>query len=172
MITCYNRIAGQSVERLAALSDGIFGVAMTLLSSASPGFTWRSGLPSLSCRFPPGFSGRTTPIAPPYSSTGATSSSLVPCFTPAGVTPPAPASSRTTGLPKCPLSAAVCRRTIIGQSWYAFGCCAVRLQHLPQRAHNHLRPVVLHALPVAPPASHRKPFHSPIRSVVTESLFL
>src|SRR5208283_315968 len=31
MITSYNRIAGQSVERLAALSDGIFGVAMTLL---------------------------------------------------------------------------------------------------------------------------------------------
>jgi uncharacterized membrane protein len=29
--TSYNRIAGQSVERLAALSDGIFGVAMTLL---------------------------------------------------------------------------------------------------------------------------------------------
>lgn len=27
----YDRIAGQSVERLAALSDGIFGVAMTLL---------------------------------------------------------------------------------------------------------------------------------------------
>jgi uncharacterized membrane protein len=27
----YNRIAGQSVERLAALSDGIFAVAMTLL---------------------------------------------------------------------------------------------------------------------------------------------
>ncbi len=27
----YNRIAGQSVERLAALSDGIFGVALTLL---------------------------------------------------------------------------------------------------------------------------------------------
>jgi uncharacterized membrane protein len=27
----YNTIAGQSVERLAALSDGIFGVAMTLL---------------------------------------------------------------------------------------------------------------------------------------------
>jgi uncharacterized membrane protein len=27
----YNLIAGQSVERLAALSDGIFGVAMTLL---------------------------------------------------------------------------------------------------------------------------------------------
>jgi uncharacterized membrane protein len=27
----YNQIAGQSVERLAALSDGIFGVAMTLL---------------------------------------------------------------------------------------------------------------------------------------------
>jgi uncharacterized membrane protein len=29
--TPYNRIAGQSAERLAALSDGIFGVAMTLL---------------------------------------------------------------------------------------------------------------------------------------------
>jgi TMEM175 potassium channel family protein len=27
----YNRIAGQSIERLAALSDGIFAVAMTLL---------------------------------------------------------------------------------------------------------------------------------------------
>ena len=27
----YNQIAGHSVERLAALSDGIFGVAMTLL---------------------------------------------------------------------------------------------------------------------------------------------
>jgi uncharacterized membrane protein len=31
MVTSYNRIAGQSVERLAALSDGIFAVAMTLL---------------------------------------------------------------------------------------------------------------------------------------------
>src|SRR5205823_6298200 len=31
MSTIYNRIAGQSVERLAALSDGIFAVAMTLL---------------------------------------------------------------------------------------------------------------------------------------------
>jgi len=31
MSTSYNGIAGQSVERLAALSDGIFGVAMTLL---------------------------------------------------------------------------------------------------------------------------------------------
>jgi uncharacterized membrane protein len=31
MTTIYNRIAGQSVERLAALSDGIFAVAMTLL---------------------------------------------------------------------------------------------------------------------------------------------
>jgi uncharacterized membrane protein len=30
-VTIYNRIAGGSVERLAALSDGIFGVAMTLL---------------------------------------------------------------------------------------------------------------------------------------------
>lgn len=29
--TLYNRIAGQSLERLAALSDGIFAVAMTLL---------------------------------------------------------------------------------------------------------------------------------------------
>lgn len=31
MNTSYNQLAGQSVERLAALSDGIFGVAMTLL---------------------------------------------------------------------------------------------------------------------------------------------
>lgn len=31
MKTSYNRIAGQSVERLAALSDGVFAVAMTLL---------------------------------------------------------------------------------------------------------------------------------------------
>jgi uncharacterized membrane protein len=31
MQTHYNRIAGQSVERLAALSDGVFAVAMTLL---------------------------------------------------------------------------------------------------------------------------------------------
>jgi len=31
MNTSYNRIAGQSVERLAALSDGVFAVAMTLL---------------------------------------------------------------------------------------------------------------------------------------------
>lgn len=31
MPTSYNRIAGQNAERLAALSDGIFGVAMTLL---------------------------------------------------------------------------------------------------------------------------------------------
>jgi uncharacterized membrane protein len=31
MSTSYNRIAGQSVERLAALSDGIVGVSMTLL---------------------------------------------------------------------------------------------------------------------------------------------
>ena len=30
-MTSYNRIAGQSVERLAALSDGVFAVAMTLL---------------------------------------------------------------------------------------------------------------------------------------------
>ncbi len=31
MTTLYNRIAGQSVERLAALSDGVFAVAMTLM---------------------------------------------------------------------------------------------------------------------------------------------
>ena len=31
MPTLYNRIAGQSLERLAALSDGIFAVVMTLL---------------------------------------------------------------------------------------------------------------------------------------------
>jgi uncharacterized membrane protein len=31
MTTSYNRIAGRSVERLAALSDGVFAVAMTLL---------------------------------------------------------------------------------------------------------------------------------------------
>jgi uncharacterized membrane protein len=29
--TTYNLIAGQSVERLAAVSDGVFAVAMTLL---------------------------------------------------------------------------------------------------------------------------------------------
>jgi uncharacterized membrane protein len=32
MDTSYNRIAGRSVERLAALSDGVFAVAMTLLA--------------------------------------------------------------------------------------------------------------------------------------------
>ena len=31
MVNTYNQIAGQSAERLAALSDGIFAVAMTLL---------------------------------------------------------------------------------------------------------------------------------------------
>lgn len=31
MESSYKRIAGQSVERLAALSDGIFAVAITLL---------------------------------------------------------------------------------------------------------------------------------------------
>ena len=35
----YNRIAGQSVERLAALSDGVFAVAMTLLTY---GWRWRA----------------------------------------------------------------------------------------------------------------------------------
>ena len=42
----YNRIAGQSNERLAALSDGIFAVAMTLLV--------------LDVRFPDDFSPNTT----------------------------------------------------------------------------------------------------------------
>jgi uncharacterized membrane protein len=31
MCTTYNQVAGQNVERLAALSDGVFAVAMTLL---------------------------------------------------------------------------------------------------------------------------------------------
>jgi len=31
MVNLYNRIQGRSLERLAALSDGIFAVAMTLL---------------------------------------------------------------------------------------------------------------------------------------------
>ena len=31
MNTIYNRIAGQSLERIAALSDGVFAIAMTLL---------------------------------------------------------------------------------------------------------------------------------------------
>jgi uncharacterized membrane protein len=31
MPSLYNRVAGQSVDRIAALSDGIFAVAMTLL---------------------------------------------------------------------------------------------------------------------------------------------
>ena len=31
MPTAYNQITGRSIERLAALSDGIFAVAMTLL---------------------------------------------------------------------------------------------------------------------------------------------
>ena len=31
MPTAYNQITGQSIERLAALSDGVFAVAMTLL---------------------------------------------------------------------------------------------------------------------------------------------
>ena len=30
-MTLYNKIQGRSMDRLAALSDGIFGVAMTLL---------------------------------------------------------------------------------------------------------------------------------------------
>jgi uncharacterized membrane protein len=31
MHSLYNRVAGQSVDRIAALSDGIFAVSMTLL---------------------------------------------------------------------------------------------------------------------------------------------
>ena len=31
MLTLYNRIQGRNLDRLAALSDGIFAVAMTLL---------------------------------------------------------------------------------------------------------------------------------------------
>src|SRR5579871_5074095 len=31
MPSLYNRVAGQNVERLAALSDGVFAIAMTLL---------------------------------------------------------------------------------------------------------------------------------------------
>jgi uncharacterized membrane protein len=31
MLNLYNRIQGRNLERLAALSDGIFAVAMTLL---------------------------------------------------------------------------------------------------------------------------------------------
>lgn len=31
MLTTYNRVAGQNLERLAALSDGVFAIAMTLL---------------------------------------------------------------------------------------------------------------------------------------------
>ena len=31
METTYNRLAGQSLERLAAISDGVFAFAMTLL---------------------------------------------------------------------------------------------------------------------------------------------
>ena len=31
MRTAYNQVAGQNAERLAALSDGVFAVAMTLL---------------------------------------------------------------------------------------------------------------------------------------------
>jgi len=31
MGSLYNRIAGQSIGRLAALSDGVFAIAMTLL---------------------------------------------------------------------------------------------------------------------------------------------
>ena len=34
MPTAYHRIAGSSLERLAALSDGIFAVAMMQLNSA------------------------------------------------------------------------------------------------------------------------------------------
>ena len=60
MPLAYNRIAGQSLERLAALSDGVFAIAMTLLvldirvpeavSISSEGDLWRA-LSGLSPRF-------------------------------------------------------------------------------------------------------------------------
>jgi hypothetical protein len=41
MPSLYNRVAGQSVERIAVLSDGIFSVAMTLLNYAiARRFAW------------------------------------------------------------------------------------------------------------------------------------
>ena len=46
MRTSYNRIAGQSVERLAALSDGVFAVAMTLLTY---GWRWARSRRGSSC---------------------------------------------------------------------------------------------------------------------------
>jgi uncharacterized membrane protein len=55
--------------------------------------------------------------------------------------------------------AAVCRRIIIGQFWYALRA-ALLFQHLPQHARNHLRPTVLHPLPVAPPSFHLRRPHS------------
>jgi len=43
MHSLYNRVAGQSVDRIAALSDGIFAVSMTLLvldHAIAPRFSW------------------------------------------------------------------------------------------------------------------------------------
>ena len=44
MRSLYNLVAGQSVERLAALNDGIFAVSMTLLVqinyAIAPRFCW------------------------------------------------------------------------------------------------------------------------------------
>jgi hypothetical protein len=226
MITSYNRIAGQSVERLAALSDGIFGVAMTplaidlrvparelmhherdrqasspsrrtfvyLLSFLTLGIFWvgqQSQLKSPApfrhpphldslgvlvcrhshCHFPPSFSERTTPTTPPYSSTGATGSSLAPCFTPAGVTPPAPASSRTTSLPNCPLlSVAALSSVSLGMPSGAvlcvFSTCLSVLTIIFVQWFYILSPWL--RLPHTENASTPRP----IRSVVTESLFL
>jgi len=39
-VTAYNQIAGRSIERLAALSDGVFAIAMTLIAPRIPGLSW------------------------------------------------------------------------------------------------------------------------------------
>ena len=44
MPTLYNRIQGRNVDRLAALSDGIFAGAMTLLARAKAILLISSGL--------------------------------------------------------------------------------------------------------------------------------
>ena len=48
MLSLYNRVAGQSVERLVALGDGIFVSAMTLrLRARDSGLRSQVSLPSL-----------------------------------------------------------------------------------------------------------------------------
>jgi uncharacterized membrane protein len=49
MPSAYNRVAGQSVERLTALSDGIFAFAMTLLVLYLPGPPAKPRIPSGCC---------------------------------------------------------------------------------------------------------------------------